>query len=53
MPVACMKSLTLTHEGLEFGFAKFQFIEQKNPWGACAKRRAFVGICLNPPGKLI
>jgi len=27
MPAACMKSLTLTHEGLEFGFAKFQFIE--------------------------
>ena len=53
MPAACMKSLTLTHEGWEFGFAKFQFIEQKNPWGACAKRRAFVGICLNPPGKLI
>ena len=26
MPAACMKSLTLTHEGLEFGFAKFQFI---------------------------
>ena len=30
MPAACMKSLTLTHEGLEFGFAKFQFIEQEN-----------------------
>ncbi len=27
MPAACMKSLTLTHEGWEFGFAKFQFIE--------------------------
>ena len=27
MPEACMKSLTLTHEGWEFGFAKFQFIE--------------------------
>ncbi len=26
MPAACMKSLTLTHEGWEFGFAKFQFI---------------------------
>jgi len=25
MPAACMKSLTLTHEGWEFGFAKFQF----------------------------
>ena len=25
MPAACMKSLTLTHEGLEFGFAKFPF----------------------------
>ncbi|MBQ6942319.1 MAG: hypothetical protein IJN23_07120, partial [Akkermansia sp.] len=23
MPAACMKSLTLTHEGLEFGLAKF------------------------------
>jgi len=27
MPAACMKSLTLTHEGWEFGFAKFQFVE--------------------------
>ena len=27
MPAACMKSLTLTHEGWEFGFAKFQFSE--------------------------
>ena len=27
MPAPCMKSLTLTHEGLEFGFAKFPFIE--------------------------
>ena len=27
MPAACMKSLTLTHEGLEFGFAKFSFGE--------------------------
>ncbi len=27
MPAACMKSLTLTHEGLEFGFAKFPFIK--------------------------
>ncbi len=27
MPAACMKSLTLKHEGLEFGFAKFPFIE--------------------------
>ena len=27
MPTAYMKSLTLTHEGWEFGFAKFQFIE--------------------------
>jgi len=27
MPATCMKSLTLTHEGWEFGFAKFQFIE--------------------------
>ena len=35
MPAACMKSLTLTHEGLEFGFAKFQFIEQR--WGASSK----------------
>ena len=26
MPAACMKSLTLTLERLEFGFAKFQFI---------------------------
>ena len=26
MPAACMKSLTLTHEGWEFGFAKFQFV---------------------------
>lgn len=26
MPAACMKSLTLTHEGWEFGFADFQFI---------------------------
>ena len=26
MPAACMKSLTLTQEGWEFGFAKFQFI---------------------------
>ncbi len=25
MPAACMKSLTLTHEGLEFGEAKFQY----------------------------
>ena len=25
MPAACMKSLTLTHEGWEFGFANFQF----------------------------
>ncbi len=31
MPAACMKSLTLTHEGLEFGFAKFQFTEQREP----------------------
>ena len=30
MPAACMKSLTLTHEGLEFGFAKFQFIASYN-----------------------
>ena len=35
MPAACMKSLTLTHEGLEFGFDKFQFIEQR--WGASSK----------------
>ena len=26
MPAACMKSLTLTHEGWGFGFAKSQFI---------------------------
>ena len=30
MPAACMKSLTLTHEGWEFGFAKFQFINLFN-----------------------
>ena len=29
MPAACMKSLTLTHEGWEFGFAKFQLIEMR------------------------
>ena len=32
MPAACMKSLTLTHEGWEFGFAKFQFIETLNSY---------------------
>ena len=32
MPAACMKSLTLTHEGWEFGFAKFQFIGGTVPY---------------------
>ena len=41
MPAACMKSLTLTHEGLEFGFAKFQFINLRTQtlghvWSAAA-----------------
>ena len=41
MPAACMKSLTLTHEGLEFGFAKFQFLELRTQtlghvWSAAA-----------------
>ena len=31
MIIRSMKSLTLTHEGLEFGFAKFSFI------GLCAQ----------------
>ena len=42
MPAACMKSLTLTHEGWEFGFAKFQFIEH---WvGGKLQGDAFVSI---------
>ncbi len=45
MPAACMKSLTLTHEGLEFGFAKFQFIE------LCTQSLGLVCVIV-PPKKI-
>ena len=54
MPAACMKSLTLTHEGLEFGFAKFRFIElcTQTP----GRARAYRGVklyLLDPPGRRV
>ena len=48
MPAACMKSLTLTHEGWEFGFAKFPFddtsVKQQLPQNVLAFCNAVAGF---------